>query len=138
MKVTFGEDNWADIRDPRKLPERLSAMVEDAQFALMDIPGMDAFIDEDAQETLQQMTPAEQMRAIGRDGFKLMRELKYANVIAYVQAWSFGPVDEATMLEVPGVDLNALMDEIGKIIRATGGPHIDTSPNPAPDSPTVP
>lgn len=138
MRVNFGDDSWADIRDPRKLPERLSALVEDAQFALMDIPGMAAFMDEADQEHLQAMSPGEQMRAIGRDGFKLMRELKYANVRAYVQAWSYGAVDDTTMLDVPGVELTALMDEIGKIIKATGGPHIDTSPNPAPDSPTAP
>jgi 6-phosphogluconate dehydrogenase (decarboxylating) len=139
LKVTVGEDGWAMIRDPRKLTERLSARIEDAQFELMSVPAVAQLISDqgaEAAEDIQSKSAAEQMSLIGAQGFRLMRNVKYATILAYVESWSFGDVTEDVLLDLTATEVNELSEEIGKVIKAVGGPKLDTSVDPTPGSPT--
>jgi len=139
VKITLPEDGWALIRDPRTLTERLSARIEDAQFRLMDLPIMKEFTNAADAERIQSLPPGEQMRLIGPDGFQRMREVKWTTILVYVTEWSYGEVTEDVLMdEVPSYVVNLLSEEIGNVIKATGGPNLDTSVNPDPASPTRP
>jgi hypothetical protein len=138
LKVTVGEDGWAMIRDPRKLSERNSARIEDAQFELMTVPAVVQLISDQgatAAEDIQSKSAAEQMGLIGTQGFKLMRAVKYTTILVYVDSWSFGEVTEDVLLDLPATTVNELSEEIGKVIKATGGTKLDVSVDPTPGSP---
>ncbi len=134
MRVDLSEDAWADIRDPRKLNELQTAELEDAQFdAIAHMPpGVDF-------EATQDANPVEVARLVGRDGARAMRQMKWTTILVYVSQWSFGAVTlDVLQTELPSPVVTELFDAIGKIIRATGGPKLNTEPNPDPASPTLP
>ncbi|MFF2551819.1 hypothetical protein ACFVUS_12515 [Nocardia sp. NPDC058058] len=134
MKVTLSEGNWADIRDPRTLNERQTARLEDAQLAAMEHIANPADF-----EHIQDLSPLEQIRSLGREGAKAMREMKWETILVYVSEWSYGAVTEEVLLEeLPSVDVAALFDQISKVVKATGGPKINAEPNPDPNSPMPP
>ena len=140
------EDGWVDIRDPRKLTGRQTEPMDDAQFALMGLPGMDALIpDEAAAESVQSLSPAQQMAALGAEGLKAMRTLQRETVICYVSAWSAGEKPDGTpgitvdmLLDAPRVFVTAVENEITKIVKATGRAAVETEPTPDKASPTGP
>jgi hypothetical protein len=85
------------------------------------------------------------MRRFGRDGVKALRGYSRAVVLALVSEWSFGPVDETTLLDVvPGDALSVLEAECTKVMNATGGTGLDTTPptpvlgEPLPETPSQP
>lgn len=134
------EGGWADIRDPRKLTEAQSEPMDDAQYELLSVPGAAAFMeDAAAAENIQTLPKGQQIAAIGAEGFKALRNLRRQTVLAYVAAWSAGDVvDMATLMQQPVTFVTGIENEITKVVKATGGPRVDTSPNPDPASPTVP
>lgn len=134
MKVQLPDDAWADIRDPRKLNELQTAEMEDAQFdALAHLP---AGIDPEKAQDLPQI---DMVRHLGRDGAKAMREMKWTTILVYVSEWSFGEVSRDVLLQqIPSGTVTALFDEISKVVRATGGPRLNTEVDPDPASPTLP
>lgn len=138
MKVELSDGAWAVVRDPRKLSERLTGQLEEAQMQIMSLPVMANFSKDEA-ERLQDMPMVEQIRALGVEGFRAMREMKRTTVLVYVESWSYGAVDRDTLLdEVPGTDVAALFEEISKVVRATGGHHLTREPSPDPESPILP
>jgi hypothetical protein len=140
------DGGWVDIRDPRKLTGRQSEPMDDAQFALMGMPGMAALIPDDAAaEQVQNLTPAQQMAALGAEGLKAMRTLQRATVMAYVEAWSEGAKPDGTpgitedmLLDAPAVFVTAVENAITVVVKATGRAAVNTEPNPDPASPTSP
>lgn len=140
------DGGWVDIRDPRKLTGRQSEPMDDAQYALMGIPGMAALIpDADAADSVQKLSPAQQMAALGAEGLKAMRTLQRETVIAYVEAWSEGSKPDGTpgitldmLKDVPAVFVTAVEDQITKVVKATGAPGVNTEPTPDRESPTTP
>ncbi len=138
MKHTLEDGGWVVIRDPRKLSERLAEKLEDAQFALMELPAAQQFQNEDSIEALQDAKPVDQIRLIGRDGFRVLRNLKRTSVLVYVESWSFGDsVNEETILELPAAIVTEIYNQIGIIVKATGGPGLNTDASPDPESPTA-
>jgi hypothetical protein len=132
------DGGWANIRDPRKLPGRLAELVEDAQFALIETPGGEAFSDEARAKEIQGMPAGAQMRAIGLESMRALRELKRVNVLAYVDEWSFGAVTRDVLLDLPDLVLNAIAEKVGEVVKATGGPRVDVEPTPDAASPSMP
>jgi hypothetical protein len=140
------EGGWADIRDPRRLTGRQSEPMDDAQYALMGLPGMAALIpDETAAEQVQSLSPAQQMAALGSEGLKAMRTLQRETVIAYVEAWSEGArsdgkpgITEDMLLDAPVSFVTAVENAITTVVKATGRAGVDTEPSPDPASPTSP
>jgi hypothetical protein len=140
------EGGWADIRDPRRLTGRQSEPMDDAQYALMGLPGMAALIpDETAAESVQSLTPAQQMAAMGEVGFKALRTLQRETVIAYVETWSEGArsdgkpgITEDMLLDAPVAFVKAVENAITTVVKATGRAGVDTEPSPDPASPTSP
>lgn len=139
MKVELPDGAWADIRDPRKLSERLTAQLEDAQLALVELPAAQQFATPEDFEKIQDLPPFEQIKLVGRDGFKVLREMKWTSILVYVTEWSFGAVTRDVLLDdVPSSAAGVLSQEIEKIIKATGGPHLNTEPSPDSQSPMPP
>lgn len=132
------DDGWAEVRDPRKIPDRLTETIEDAQFRLMETPAADHLADEASAAAFQDRPPAEQMRLVGRDGMHAMNELKRATILAHVTEWSFGDVSRDVLTELPRSTVDALAEKIGAITTATGGPHLNTDVDPDPTSPSSP
>jgi hypothetical protein len=139
------DGGWVDIRDPRRLTGRQSEPMDDAQFALMGLPGMAALIpDENAAEKVQSLSPAQQMTAIGADGFKALRTLQRETVIAYVESWSEGAQEGKAgitldmLLDAPAAYVKAVENAITVVVKATGRAGVDTDPTPDRESPTTP
>lgn len=133
MRVQLS-DGWADIRDPRKLTERQTGALEDAQFEALAAmpPGLDF-------EKVQDMNPVDMARTVGAGGARAMRQMKRTLLLTYVSAWSFGDVTEDVLLdEVPSYLVAELTMEVEKVVRATGGPRVNVEPNPDPVSPILP
>ena len=136
MKLQLGEDDWAVLRDPRSLPERLAGRLEDAQ---LEVIAMMPQFDPTEAEKVQDMSPAQQIKLVGVEGFKALRRMKHTAVLVYVREWSFGEVTENVLLdEVPARFVTEIFDQVGKVMRATGGPHLNREPSPDPESPTLP
>jgi hypothetical protein len=140
MRIELDDGAWADIRDPRKLTGRQTELLEDAQFDLMATPAGQHLADEGASEAFQSMSPGQQMNLVGPEGLRAFRTLQRATVLAYVSAWSFGPTVTLDVLldEVPVDVAKAIGDRVGEIVKATGGPKLDTRVDMSTDSPTVP
>ena len=118
------DGGWADIRDPRKLTGRQSEPMDDAQYALMGLPGM---------------------AALGSEGLKAMRTLRQETVIAYVEAWSEGSrsnggggISHDMLLDAPVAFVTAVENAITVVVKATGRAGVDTEPTPDPATPTSP
>lgn len=128
--VVVGEDQSikAVIRDPRKLPGRLADELEDVQMALMLTQAGEAMGSQADADAFQELAPAQQMRLIGIDGMRAFRALTYATLAAYVESWSFDGVEQPVTREafeaIPVGDRNALTDQVGVIVNATGGTRV--------------
>jgi len=139
MRIELDEGAWAEIRDPRKLTGRQTELVEDAQFDLMATPAAGALSDEAAAENFQKLPPGAQMNMVGVDGMRAFRNVKRATVLAYVSAWSYGEVTLNVMLDLVPTDvIGVIGDKVGEVVKATGGPKVNTEPTAGPEAPSSP
>lgn len=136
MKIELSDGGWADVRDPRKLTERQSEGLEDAQFELMLIPAVQDILrakGNDGFEKLQEEGDMGIALQLGVPGLKAMRGMRRATVVAYVSAWSYSDhIDADAVMDAPSAIVNELSNKIGEIIKATGGSLVKTDPSPDP------
>jgi len=141
MRVEF-DGGWANIRDPRKLPGRLSESIEDVQISLMATKAGEHLTDEAKSEEFQSLPPVQQMRIVGVEGFQAFRELMYVTVCAYVTGWEYEGVSQPptreAFAEVPAPVTKTISDKIGEVVKATGGTTVNTEPTPDMATPSVP
>lgn len=140
MKINLPDGKTAVVRDPRKLTERQSEALEDVQFELMQLPMVQKIMHERGSkgfEEIQDADAAVQVNEIGVDGLKLMRRLRRVSVLTYIASWEYGEkVDLETLLDVPAASVGSMFEQIGNVIKATGGPTLNVEVDPSPDSPT--
>ena len=136
------DDGSATIRDPRKLPGRLAEMIEDAQLSFMATEAGTYLTDETKSVEFQAMSPAKQMALVGVEGVHKFRDLNYMILTCYVTEWTYdGVVQEVSrpaFEEVPQDFTRILGSRIGDVIKATGGPKVDTTPSTDMATPSVP
>lgn len=121
MKITLPNDAWAEIRNPKEVPERLRRPVSQALLVM----GKN-------QSTLTDDAP-ESMSPEALSSFESLNDLL---ILARVKAWSYDlPITMESVLDLPSYSYNILRQE-----TASGMMEMmpDFSSSDAPDSPINP
>ncbi len=127
MKVELGDGDWALLRHPNKIPHRQTLAYRHVFFQMA---GSTAGANGEDSEALGRAM-------VENGGLDAMEELANALVLAVVKEWSFGEVDEETLLDVPTADLKTIQEHCaGDEYRQVLNP--DFAGSLEPDSPTKP
>jgi hypothetical protein len=132
MKIDLGDGDWAEVRHANKIPHSRTMEYRKVFFQVVEAgSGIDQSLSDDEKQQ------AAGKALIEAGGLLTMEDLANALVLAVVKDWSFGPVDLATLLEVPTADLKTIQDhcssdEYVKMLQP------DFGVDPDPESPTKP
>jgi len=124
-----GPEVWAELRHANKIPHGKTMEYRAVFYRMAALTvGVDA---EDEDKTVGRVL-------VENGGLNAMDELANALVLAVVKDWSYGPVDLATLLEVPTSELDDIQrhcanDEYTTVLQ----PSLDEYSN-DPDSPSKP
>jgi hypothetical protein len=145
MSITRHElpgGQWADLRDPKDVPERLRRPVTTLQMLLAKDPAFSGVVKEAKDKGVKSMEDIDDsaalgmMETMGEASLTRMLELADRIIVSRVVGWSFDPA----------VTLDALMDLPGEVYdrlkEVTADGALDSGPDFAPstdaESPTVP
>jgi len=144
--VTLSKDNWAELRPPEDVSERLRRPIRRAlgrvrleimkagQEANASVEGEGPEADRARAEAA---TIAMQRAGMTQDEVDALGEANDAMVVALVAKWSYDrPITLDNVLDLPGADYDKLREVTSA--RYNGKGYVDTEPNPDPASPTAP
>ena len=144
--ITLSKDNWAELRPPEDVSERLRRPIRRAlgrvrleimkagQDANAAIEGNGPEVD---QARVEASTIAMQRAGITADEMDAFTEANDAMVVALVAKWSYDrPITLDNVVDLPGADYDKLRDVVAA--RYNGKGYVDTEPNPDQASPTAP
>ena len=121
------EDNWAELHDPTTIPHGKTKQYRRTFYRMVAVGA-----------TMKQGADDTAMAAMLADGgLETMDDLADALTLAVVKEWSFGPVDEETLLAIPTASLDEIQkacatDEYQRVLQP------DFGFSPEPDSPSKP
>lgn len=131
-----GTPGWIELRAPDDVPERLRQPLKIASLRLGKYPAIRKQAElqaagHDIPDDLAEQAMGEMADGGGELAFAMSR----LNILARVQAWSFGEtVDESTLLDLPGRTFDAIEGECGSPDELSE----DLGPSADPESPTPP
>lgn len=134
MHVLLPDDQWADLRSPKQVPERYRRPILPLVTGLIRSAGFAQAGDSDRRPTTDEMR--ELAKAVGPDDLKALNDLNDATIIAMVEKWSFSqPVAADSLLDLPGDAYDSLREITAPFLLEL---IPDFGPTPAADSPTPP
>jgi hypothetical protein len=126
--VNLPDDEWADLRHPRKVPERLRRQVTMASAAL----GLDV----DLKAVGDAENDDEALKLLGIGGLEQSNDVNDLGVVAFVEAWSFdAPITIDSVRDLPADVYDALRTIVAPLIPLM---HVNAEPSPEAGSPTEP
>jgi hypothetical protein len=137
LRLPLANDAWAELRPPESIPRKAAKAYRKVFFRVA------AASAEVADGPDYNPEDPETQRAMGKallqsGSLDVMEDLADALVLAVVAEWSFGPVDQDHLDEVPEADLAAIQRETGtQEYQDVLNPDF-TNPTQGTDSPTSP
>lgn len=135
-RLELPHEQWAELRDADQIPRKLAKQYRNAFFAVA-MSTVDAAGGADVNALDPQGQAQVGMAMVGNGTFDVMAAATEALVFAVVSDWSFGPVDQDTLDNMPDTVVDAINE------AAVAGGYIeklnpDFGVSPDPESPTTP
>lgn len=118
MKLDLGDGNWAHLRDPKKVPERLRRPIVQALTRALADNGGEQLAGLDPKDLQAPDAAAKVSQYLKPEFLTVMADVNDLLVIALVDEWSFDvPVSLDSVLDLPGDEYDALQTGVAPLLK---------------------